>query len=244
MLDVARAPPNARRPGSRRSCARWADQRELVARYGCPLGTLCSELDKRDDGLDRDAPRRCSRLPIDWAERPVPPARPARRPRPRRHPARRHSGRGAAHQHLPRPRPDDPRGAPPRALDRLAGLASPRGRPDRWKRGARASRRARKMTSTTQSGAPLGVNCERRRPRHGGGPFAAHRRGPAARRGHPGSTRPCRKESPTRRARARERVQACRAGRGIDLQNARRSTGPQRLCLSLLVRPASRMAAA
>src|SRR5437588_9266654 len=28
-------------------------QRELVADYGCPLGSLCSELDKRADGLDR-----------------------------------------------------------------------------------------------------------------------------------------------------------------------------------------------
>jgi len=43
-------------------------QRELAAEYGCPLGSLCSELDKRTDGLDRD----CSellRIPIDWAER-------------------------------------------------------------------------------------------------------------------------------------------------------------------------------
>src|SRR5579875_3131656 len=43
------------------------DQRELAARYGCPLGTLCSELDKRADGLDRT----CSQLlalPIEWAE--------------------------------------------------------------------------------------------------------------------------------------------------------------------------------
>ena len=42
-------------------------QRELVADYGCPLGSLCSELDKRADGLDRT----CSellRLPVDWAE--------------------------------------------------------------------------------------------------------------------------------------------------------------------------------
>jgi len=42
-------------------------QREQVADYGCPLGTLCSELDKRADGLDRS----CSellRLPVDWAE--------------------------------------------------------------------------------------------------------------------------------------------------------------------------------
>jgi len=43
------------------------DQRELVARYGCPLGSLCSELDKRNDGLDRV----CAQLleqPIEWAE--------------------------------------------------------------------------------------------------------------------------------------------------------------------------------
>jgi AcrR family transcriptional regulator len=42
-------------------------QGEIVAQYGCPLGSLCSELDKRADGLDRS----CSdllRLPVDWAE--------------------------------------------------------------------------------------------------------------------------------------------------------------------------------
>jgi TetR/AcrR family transcriptional regulator, transcriptional repressor for nem operon len=44
-----------------------AAPRELVAEYGCPLGSLCSELDKRTDGLET----RCSellRLPVDWAE--------------------------------------------------------------------------------------------------------------------------------------------------------------------------------
>ena len=43
-------------------------QRELTADYGCPMGSLCSELDKRPGGLDRQ----CSellRLPVDWAER-------------------------------------------------------------------------------------------------------------------------------------------------------------------------------
>jgi AcrR family transcriptional regulator len=42
-------------------------ERELAARYGCPQGSLCSELDKRDDELSRS----CSqliRLPIEWAE--------------------------------------------------------------------------------------------------------------------------------------------------------------------------------
>ena len=44
------------------------DQRELAAQYGCPLGTLCSELDKRIDGLDRTCAQLLA-LPIEWAER-------------------------------------------------------------------------------------------------------------------------------------------------------------------------------
>jgi TetR/AcrR family transcriptional regulator, transcriptional repressor for nem operon len=44
------------------------DQRELTARYGCPQGTLCSELDKRDDELTT-ACAELMRLPIDWSER-------------------------------------------------------------------------------------------------------------------------------------------------------------------------------
>ena len=43
------------------------DQRELAARYGCPLGSLCSELDKRTDGLDSNCADLLE-LPIDWAE--------------------------------------------------------------------------------------------------------------------------------------------------------------------------------
>jgi TetR/AcrR family transcriptional regulator, transcriptional repressor for nem operon len=45
----------------------WADADELVAANGCPLGTLCSELNKTADGLDREAARLLER-PIDWAE--------------------------------------------------------------------------------------------------------------------------------------------------------------------------------
>ncbi|MGN9786097.1 TetR/AcrR family transcriptional regulator [Nonomuraea sp. ZG12] len=45
----------------------WVDQRELAARYGCPTGTLCSELDKRADGLDRAAAGVMGLL-IDWVE--------------------------------------------------------------------------------------------------------------------------------------------------------------------------------
>jgi TetR/AcrR family transcriptional regulator, transcriptional repressor for nem operon len=43
------------------------DQRDLVARYGCPQGSLCQELEKRDDGLDGTAAR-LLQISIDWAE--------------------------------------------------------------------------------------------------------------------------------------------------------------------------------
>ena len=45
-----------------------AGQRDDIARRGCPVGTLCSELDKRDDRLACRA-RDVLALPIDWAER-------------------------------------------------------------------------------------------------------------------------------------------------------------------------------
>jgi len=44
------------------------DERDLAARYGCPQGSLCSELDKRDDELSRSCAQ-LIRLPIEWAER-------------------------------------------------------------------------------------------------------------------------------------------------------------------------------
>ena len=43
------------------------EQRELAVQYGCPHGTLCSELDKRDDGLQQ-ACARLMELTIGWAE--------------------------------------------------------------------------------------------------------------------------------------------------------------------------------
>lgn len=45
----------------------WAEMRDLVARYGCPFGTLAAELDRREDGLDREAAKPIS-LILDWAE--------------------------------------------------------------------------------------------------------------------------------------------------------------------------------
>jgi AcrR family transcriptional regulator len=45
----------------------WADMRDTVARYGCPMGTLCAELDKLEDGADREAAAVLAVI-IDWAE--------------------------------------------------------------------------------------------------------------------------------------------------------------------------------
>jgi AcrR family transcriptional regulator len=45
----------------------FADQREQVAQLGCPQGTLCSELDKREGRLS-DACGAMMRLPVEWAE--------------------------------------------------------------------------------------------------------------------------------------------------------------------------------
>jgi AcrR family transcriptional regulator len=45
----------------------WSDMRDQVARYGCPMGTLCAELDKLEGGADRAAAAVMARI-IDWAE--------------------------------------------------------------------------------------------------------------------------------------------------------------------------------
>src|SRR5207302_1869323 len=45
-----------------------SEQRDVVAQHGCPVGTLCSELDKRDDELVGDG-RAALTVAIDWAER-------------------------------------------------------------------------------------------------------------------------------------------------------------------------------
>ncbi|MEU9500016.1 TetR/AcrR family transcriptional regulator [Streptomyces sp. NPDC048196] len=44
----------------------WVGQRDLAARYGCPTGTLATELDKRaEGGLDKEAGK-VIRLLLDW----------------------------------------------------------------------------------------------------------------------------------------------------------------------------------
>jgi AcrR family transcriptional regulator len=45
----------------------WGDMRDEVARHGCPMGSLCAELDKLDGGAERDAAAVMARI-IDWAE--------------------------------------------------------------------------------------------------------------------------------------------------------------------------------
>jgi TetR/AcrR family transcriptional regulator, transcriptional repressor for nem operon len=45
----------------------WDSMREAVAQHGCPMGTLCSELDKSDGEAARDAAAVLAII-IDWAE--------------------------------------------------------------------------------------------------------------------------------------------------------------------------------
>ncbi|WP_225727426.1 MULTISPECIES: TetR/AcrR family transcriptional regulator [unclassified Nocardia] len=45
----------------------WVEQRELAVEFGCPSGTLATELDKRADGLDRELAE-VMRVLVDWAE--------------------------------------------------------------------------------------------------------------------------------------------------------------------------------
>jgi TetR/AcrR family transcriptional regulator, transcriptional repressor for nem operon len=45
----------------------WNDMREAVVDHGCPMGTLCAELDKIESGLDREAAKVLATI-IDWAE--------------------------------------------------------------------------------------------------------------------------------------------------------------------------------
>ena len=45
----------------------WAEMGELVARHGCPLGSFCSELDKGEGEINRQAAQLMA-LCVDWAE--------------------------------------------------------------------------------------------------------------------------------------------------------------------------------
>lgn len=56
--------PAARLKGLAQS---WADDAELVAAHGFPLGSLCSERNKSGDGLDQEAGALFSSL-LEWAQ--------------------------------------------------------------------------------------------------------------------------------------------------------------------------------
>ncbi len=47
--------------------ATFAQQGETIALFGCPFGTLCSELDRRSTGPDT-AVARLMRVPLEWTE--------------------------------------------------------------------------------------------------------------------------------------------------------------------------------
>lgn len=59
----------ARTPQARlkRLVHNWTDMRDAVVNRGCPIGTLCTELDKGDGALDREAAKVMTVI-IDWAE--------------------------------------------------------------------------------------------------------------------------------------------------------------------------------
>jgi len=45
----------------------WVDMRDVIARHGCPIGTLCAEVGRREDGLEAESVV-LFRLLVDWAE--------------------------------------------------------------------------------------------------------------------------------------------------------------------------------
>lgn len=49
-----------------RNGARWDLIRDVVARYGCPFGSLTTELSRRDDSLDRAAAMPMRAI-LEWA---------------------------------------------------------------------------------------------------------------------------------------------------------------------------------
>ena len=100
---TSEGPPEGVRAHARRASA--SSPRATAARRG----RLCSELDKRDDGLSRVV-RESDPPPDRLGRAAVPLDGTTRRARPRRRPDRRLPRDRAAHQHAPRPRAHDPRG--------------------------------------------------------------------------------------------------------------------------------------
>jgi AcrR family transcriptional regulator len=65
-IEAARADPRQR---LKDLFAALAGQADLVARYGCPQGSLCQELVKHADKANAVDAARLVRLPIDWCQR-------------------------------------------------------------------------------------------------------------------------------------------------------------------------------
>jgi TetR/AcrR family transcriptional regulator, transcriptional repressor for nem operon len=65
-IEAGQADPAAR---LKALFAALAGENEMVARYGCPHGTLCQELAKHADGAGGPDASLLVRIPIDWAER-------------------------------------------------------------------------------------------------------------------------------------------------------------------------------
>ena len=63
-IDTSHSSPKSR---LKALVAEYADQSEVIALYGCPHGSLCSELDKRSGPPDF-AVAELMRVPIEWAE--------------------------------------------------------------------------------------------------------------------------------------------------------------------------------
>jgi TetR/AcrR family transcriptional repressor of nem operon len=63
-IDAARPAPRDR---LKAVFGAFSDQSEMIARYGCPQGSLCVELDKRAEGAGPAA--ELMRVSVEWAQR-------------------------------------------------------------------------------------------------------------------------------------------------------------------------------
>ncbi len=67
LAEIDDAHPEGPRERLKALFGTLAAQSDLIARYGCPHGSLCQELGKRADGASAAA--ELMREPVDWAER-------------------------------------------------------------------------------------------------------------------------------------------------------------------------------
>jgi TetR/AcrR family transcriptional regulator, transcriptional repressor for nem operon len=67
--DLIRAFERHRTPQARLKALvqHWVEMREAIVLHGCPMGTLCAELEKADGGPERDPAAVLGRA-VDWAE--------------------------------------------------------------------------------------------------------------------------------------------------------------------------------